>query len=335
MINITERLSNKFRNLSVLCAFFVVIIHSRPQFDQGGFGWYMKQLLENGVCEMAVPFFFLTSGFFIATKIRGGGYKCEVIKRVRTLLVPYGFWILMFLLFIMSVRREFWVPALWEIGLDPFRCPVLSPLWYVRALVCLVLMSPAILWGLRKSSVMTLLALLFLYGVICPYSPMPRWDRLKDFARVGPIPVLGLFYFTVGMALRLGKLNDVIERVGKVASIIWLVLGLVLVVARAIVIDIGLELLGAYCGFASIPFLILGFWGMVPKQKGPSWLVLSSFPVYVIHKFFYPIVGRCIDENIPCGYVLCFVSVFVLSIVAANIIRNALPKISAIAFGGR
>lgn len=271
----------------------------------------------------------------LSKKFKGGGYKGEIFKRMRTLLLPYGFWILMFLLFDMILTRQFIMPSFGAIGLNPFGCPALSPLWYVRALICLVLISPVILLGLRKSPEATLLVMLFLYGAICPYYPMPQWGRLEDLVRVGPIPVLGLFYFTVGMAIRLGSLRGIIEKAMNFSPIIWIVLGFALVITRAVVVDDGLGLLGAYCGFASIPFLIFGFFRMVPAKRGPNWLVLSPFPVYVIHKFFYPIVGRCVDKNTLQGYVLSFVCVFVLSLLATCIIRSSSPKISAFVFGGR
>ena len=70
--DISDVASNKFRNMSILCALFVVIIHLRPQFAEGTVGWWVREILENGVCESAVPFFFLTSGFFICAKIMGG-----------------------------------------------------------------------------------------------------------------------------------------------------------------------------------------------------------------------------------------------------------------------
>lgn len=150
MVEMTQMASNKFRNMSVLCALFVVIIHCRPEFEHGCLAWYVKEVLENGICEMAVPFFFLASGFFIAPKIAAGLYKAEVAKRIRTLLVPYVFWLLMYLMLAMALSRHLSLPTPGQLGFDPFDCPALSPLWYVRSLFCLVLLSPIVVFCLKN-----------------------------------------------------------------------------------------------------------------------------------------------------------------------------------------
>ena len=70
---LTEKSSNKIRNTGILCAFLVVIIHCRPNFEAGTIGWWVKEFLENGFTHIAVPFFFAVSGFFLAKELDDGG----------------------------------------------------------------------------------------------------------------------------------------------------------------------------------------------------------------------------------------------------------------------
>lgn len=329
---ISDRVSNKLRNMSIICALLVVIIHCRPHFEHASLAWWVKEVLENGVCEMAVPFFFLVSGFFIAAKIFDGVYKDEIVKRVRTLLVPYFCWVLMFLSFGMCVSRRFFVPSLGQMGFDPFCCPALSPLWYVRALFCLALLSPVILFCLKRCPRVTLITLACLYGLICPYVPMPCWGPIQDLARVGPLPVLGLFYFSLGMAIRLGMFNSSNRRV---LSTLCVIVGIALIAFRAISVYSGKGWIGAYCGFFAIPFLMYGGYCLMPEKSMPKIVVAASFPIYVIHKFFYPIVLHWCDKNTLFGYLFASTFVFCLSFVTSVAIRKWLPRFAAVVFGGR
>lgn len=161
---------------------------------------------------------------------------------------------------------------------------------------------------------------------------MPNWTRIDDLLRVGPIPVLGLFYFTLGMSIRMGTLH----LVGKGPNpVLCVAVGLALVIARAIMVDCAMEMPGAYCGFASIPFLMYGLWRLAPARQGPRSLATASFPIYVLHKFFYTIVGSWWDKNTVCGYALASACVFVLSYLAVTYIRSLSPKFSSVVFGGR
>lgn len=329
---ISSVVSNKFRNMGVLCALFVVIIHCRPHFAVGSVGWYAKEMLENGICEMAVPFFFSASGYFIAVKIAEGGYKDEIIKRIRTLLVPYCFWLGMYLLLQFMLIGQLLVAPITQLGLHPLGCPTLTPLWYVRALCCLVLLSPLIVACIKKHALVTLVALGCLYGLVCPYAPLPDWGKLNELARIGPIPVLGLFYFSVGVAIRLRAIRFTVTRL---PGAFFAVIGFGLAIVRVVCVRAGVELVGAYCGFASIPFLLYGIWRVIPVSSAPRILATSAFPIYVVHKFFYPLVENWWNKNTLGGYIMTFVGVFVLSLTMACLIRKMSPRFAAVVFGGR
>ena len=70
---ISPKLSDKMRNMSLFCAFLVVVIHCRPSFEAGTFGWWVRQFIEEGITRIAVPYFFVASGFFAAAKYESGG----------------------------------------------------------------------------------------------------------------------------------------------------------------------------------------------------------------------------------------------------------------------
>lgn len=50
-------ISTKVSKISLICAFFVVCIHCKPDGILGGFTWWFCELFNKGICIIAVPFF--------------------------------------------------------------------------------------------------------------------------------------------------------------------------------------------------------------------------------------------------------------------------------------
>lgn len=346
-VAVTTSLSNKLRNMSVVSAFMIVVIHCRPHFETGTFSWWVKQFLENGLTHLAVPFFFLCSGFLLAGKMAEdvkdlAWYKPEVLKRVKSLVVPYFLWLLLYWLMMQvhvalyrfSVHEPFSleIPSLQQLGFWPSGCPVLGPLWYVRARFLLVLLAPLLYCLLTKLRVWFLVLLFALYAWACPFYPMEPWGLLQDVTRSGILPVLGFFYFTCGMAARKGIVS--LEKV-KVPPVAALVFAFVLIGLRASFAD---RWFAPYCGQLSIPFALYGVWRLVPDRAWPAWLVANAFPVYLIHRFFLYVVERMLHLN-PGRNAVVYLSVavvtFVASVASAVLMKKVAPKASAVLFGGR
>jgi surface polysaccharide O-acyltransferase-like enzyme len=344
-MDISPATSSKIRNLGIVCAFFVVLIHCRPQFETGSFAWYVAQLTENGVAEMAVPFFFVVSGLMLGRKLAAaaGSHGQEVRKRLKTLLVPYFVWNALF--WVAQQLVPFALAAL--AGRAPGPCPIpthldfglwytgypaLSALWYVRALFLLVLVAPLLLLALEKTRGWALLPLFVLYGVVCPYSPIPP-SPLRHFARVGLFPVLGVFYFSLGLAVARGLVDG-----RRVALNPWLSVaaGLGLLLLRAVMEHAAIPG-GWYPGFFSLPFLLWGAWKLVPAGKWPDWLATNAFPVFLLHKFFLGFAERA-GLAPPRGLFAYFAlacGAFALSLLVANAIRRLSPRCADFLFGGR
>ena len=67
--------SAKFANMSLLSAVLVVIIHVFKRNQEfGTVVWWMRQFLGEGVCRIAVPFFFLAAGYFLAKHFNDVGW---------------------------------------------------------------------------------------------------------------------------------------------------------------------------------------------------------------------------------------------------------------------
>lgn len=71
----------------MLAAILVICIHVHPFLD---INIAVSDYFDNVVCRVAVPFFFLTSGFFIKEKIEDKQYVIKYLKRIVQLYIIYS-----------------------------------------------------------------------------------------------------------------------------------------------------------------------------------------------------------------------------------------------------
>jgi len=340
--------SRKIANMGLVCALLVVVIHLEnvPQ-AVGSWAWGVHYLVRYILAVAAVPFFFLVSGYFLAARADQPGWWCKaLVKRLRTLGVPYLVWCLVpIVLFTLcwpgyESGGECWriLPKASAIraafGLNIFTAPEANrPLWYVRALMMLVLVSPLLVALVRKGRQWMLLALLALYWSVNTWSlgapawwVSVRWRLVWIFG----FSLEGLFYFCVGIFLAFNPLR-LGERKSLALGLVGLAVGLVGMV---------LEMKGVYAyGYpilASIPLLMLLLWRLMPSAKWPAALVGSSFAVYVVH----PIVIRALNASgcLPSTSWRFVVELAIAAPVAFLIaigLHKVLPRVAAFAFGGR
>ncbi len=166
--------------LKTVLVLMVLFIHVHPDHNPGyhsvhalegvGFLWGLFSVgtaILNTICNIAVPLFFFISGYLFYRGFEGWSWpvcRTKMLKRVRTLLVPY---------IILNVVCFLYPPTA-----NPDRLPVIGflwdsvsycqgwenwagfdmqlyypnnvPLWFVRDLMVMVVLSPAIYWLARR-----------------------------------------------------------------------------------------------------------------------------------------------------------------------------------------
>ncbi|MGM9803925.1 MAG: acyltransferase family protein [Muribaculaceae bacterium] len=170
-----------------------------------------EQLLCNQFVRIAVPFFFFVSGYFFFKEgnLTLRSYIAKLKRRAYTLLMPYMTWNMIYVLlyfvtqcFICSLtsgRNKLvvdyglidWLNVFWSLK-DGM--PICYPLWFVRDLMLVVVLSPLVYVLLQKLKVIALVvfALLFLY---CPIDSEPA------------LPLFGMFYFAFGAWFSLRRVD--------------------------------------------------------------------------------------------------------------------------------
>ena len=309
-------ISAKFSNMGFLCVCLVVTMHVHCPWEGGG------------INQLAVPFFFAMSGYFLAAHVdEKGWYGAAVRKRARTLLLPLFAWCGLWLLYAVPIAlllnhhagRPLFSNLLtgWGIlryaALDLTCTPAMGPLWYVRCLFFFVLVSPLMVALIRRLGVVALIPVCMVY---LAYALYVRAYGVVDVFSYG-FSLEGLFYFTIGLYLRMrNHLLDVSSPAG------------------AVLFGLGLFVYWLGCVEFAIPLTIVGLWGLMPTRPFPKVLTQNTFPIYLIHMFVLLFFGSTKIANpfvaIGVGCMAIVVSLFV-----AMVLRKLLPRTASLLFGGR
>lgn len=350
-------LSLQFRRMSILCACLVVLIHSTVAPALGSWQWWIAFLVgKEGVCRIAVPFFFLAAGFFLAGRVdESEWYKRAIKSRVWSLLVPFLIWMVgwelcrtlialgMRVIRYSNYHGSIAIPdcslawGLKIIGLNPFEN--IGPLWFVRTLFLFVLLSPLIVGALRRRAAVSLGALVAV--LLCFESlrtPYCAWDNCFEYF----CSLRGLFYFSCGIWCRLNSR----PRSRTVWCNLGLWIGIGLLVVKGILLSSGCVVQARVLDVVMTPMLLLGVWAIIgwfSRGREQVWLEGYSFPIFLLHMHFMLFASICFaamgfsdagkSDLIFMGF--RFFIAFGGAVGATWILRRAFPRFAKIAFGGR
>lgn len=168
----TLYLSNKIRNLSSVSILMVIYIHM--YYTEGSSMSrlnFIEHFMGSGLCSVAVPLFYIISGYLFFLSMPKGvlSIKDKLKKRCRTLLVPYLIAnILTFIFYLILgliatkvtligqavnfnvldiISYEGFWGTLYLVFVNP---PIAFQLWFVRDLMCVMLISPLIYISIRQ-----------------------------------------------------------------------------------------------------------------------------------------------------------------------------------------
>lgn len=318
--------SRRFANMSLLCAVLVVSIHIGKCKTVGAPAWWFNEIVSSGIAGIAIPFFFFASGYFLAVHMNEDGWWRNALeKRTITLLVPFIVWNLVYLAFSrFSIGGNF---ISW-FGLHPLRHPALFVLWYVRALVLLVLVSPVIIFALRKTCGWILAAIWIVYFLFVPGDEASPTNCQLFFK--WSFSLLGLFYFSLGCWARNCKWG----RCGWKVTVSAMVLGVLFLSIQTWVRYIGL-VLPISPRPAMVFCLFIGMFSMMTDRAMPKFLAGAAFPIYVCHVFVRIVPFRFLNTDSIWQLIATWMITVVGCIALAVTFRKLYPKGAAFIFGGR
>lgn len=183
-----KRLSEKIKIVSFFSILLVIFLHSfnldsGPNPDSVLFNkssvWFIEDLISFGFTRIAVPLFFILSGFlFFYNHNVGDPLFNKIKKRFRTLLIPFLFWSLFGIAFYFVLQsipqtavfftKERVIDFSFQKWLlKIFVNPIPYQLWFIRDLMLIVLISPLLQFCLQRFGKLTLLFAFILWIAVC------------------------------------------------------------------------------------------------------------------------------------------------------------------------
>ena len=184
-MKIDNKASERIKATGFLCALLVVTIHSATLADDMPRAVRILQNIgTNTVSRLAVPWFFVISGFFLANKAFEENtslsiwYRMSLHKRLMSLAIPYFLWNVIYYVFKILTGKcgfDVWHCFAQITGLDyGGYSPACGQFWYVRCLFVYILLSPVFVAAIWRKWVgftaLAVLAVLWLFGA----SPLVR-----------------------------------------------------------------------------------------------------------------------------------------------------------------
>ena len=161
----TDQSSRKFRLYSFVFTLVVIGYHARlpflAEYDivRSVYPYILR--MYNYLCSIAMSYFFMTSGYMLYYGITIENARQRFIRRIRSLLIPYFVWNLIYMGIYLVFRRDFFKDGVMAFvrgfTIDPFN----GPFWYVLTIFALsALVGPVLRLRQARIQILTTICLL-------------------------------------------------------------------------------------------------------------------------------------------------------------------------------
>ncbi len=351
--------SLKIKLLSLLAMLMVVYVHAYTfeehsylgvLYSEKSYNSFIQDFISQGVTRVAVPIFFIISGFlfFVNYSFNSATILSKYKKRVRSLLLPYLLWsglgIVAFYIFqLLPQVRPFFGDHLIDTKstaelLDIFLLnPIPYQLWFIKDLLVLTLISPLV-WLMVKHLREAFLLVLFAAWLV----------DLQTFIFT-PESVL---YFSMGCYLSIKqKLLITTPHPKQTAITLFTWLGLILFKTELNYLSLSDELTSMLVHKAAIVAGIYAMWQFINYvtdhftatcQKITN-LTVSSFFIYAFHEPLLTILKKGLvymfeirtDFTTLLVYLLAPVLSILIAVLVAGLLRRNVPALFGMLTGYR
>jgi len=308
----------------------VTFAHSYAAVDSGysllGSAWntceFLKLLVSQTLVKVAVPVFFIMSGYLFFANMPlwdWHAYAGKLRRRAASLLLPYVVWnVLMVLKLRVFSWRIFW-DYIGEAGQQTdwfgqhhlMTAPLNMPLWFLRDLMVMALLAPVVYWSVRRLGFWLLGVLMVVYlSGVCPFVP-----GLSAYA---------VFFFTFGafFAIRQRDLLCALRRVETVAYVLSALFGLAMLLSYHETVFSSLMLAFRLTGAVAV-FCLAGRVMRFTARRLPASVSGAAYFIYLAHfVLFFSFVDTA------------FFAVFGSSVAALSLHYLLAPLIKAALFVG-
>lgn len=247
---------------------------------------FLKLLLSQTLVKVAMPVFFIMSGFLFFANVDVWNikvYKTKIMRRFKTLLIPYLIWNLLMAIklktFSWSMFWVYWAPAGIQIDWlgqeQMMTAPANMPLWFLRDLMVASLLTPIIYILVRKLGywLIGLLAISYLSGV---------------YAFIPGLSVYAIYFFTFGAFLSIHKMDLVasLKRVEIPAYVLSVLFAISMLLTYNTIVFSSLMLCFRLTGAIAV-FCLASRILSSTNRRLPSFVCDSSYFIYLAHYVFF------------------------------------------------
>ena len=344
--------SKKIKIISFLAMIMVLFIHSfnytllvEKNFEINFYHSTIQNIISFAVCRISVPFFFILSAylFLFNFELTFQSYQIKVKSRVKSLLIPYVFWVLLwssffYLISLLPFFNNFINNPIDKNNsiiftlLQVFQNPICYQFWFIKDLIFLILISP-LLYFFIKQIPFIILPLVYI-NFILDYFEFPFFQNLS------------LLFFLIGMFIHIysnyfvafsKKINFLF--IGLLWIFSWFVPEITFYsfqhvnVLLPITILFGILFIWKLYDNISQKSLIINF--LDKNSKYSFFLFAFHEPTMIsLKKISFAVFGNSNEVRISI-YFLIPISVFFLSVFIAKLTEKALPKSYKLLTGGR
>lgn len=335
---VSEQFNAAIPKLRVWLPPLVVLLHCAGTCGMGGANcWnssvcdFIVILFSHGITRVAVPCFFLISGYLFFIGFENGWnwkkYTQKLGRRVNTLLIPYLVWnvICAFLIFVGSKMHLITQPVLLQkLNLyDIFISPINIPLWFLRDLIVVVVITPVLYYYISYLKLTGVLLLCFFH--ISGLWPLQQFPGFSSGA---------FCLFIIGGYFAICPKIDITMFCRK-----W----------RCVNIAMSIILLGAivYCwnnfpinSYLHSAFMIFSSFSLIyvacdhtamkpvySKLEPVAFFVFAAHEGLLILSLFSLVLSHSRLPNVV-NYFLCFILTYSLSLTLYFIVRRIFPRFS-------
>ncbi len=296
---------------------------------------FLKLLMSQTLVKVAVPIFFIISGYLFFANIKAWSlkvYKAKMLRRIKTLLIPYIIWNLLMAVklktFSWNIFWVFWYPAGiqtdWLGQEQLMTAPANMPLWFLRDLIMVSIVTPIIYILVRMAGywLMVVLTVFYLSGV-CAFVP--------------GFSAYAVFFFTFGAFYGIRKV-DLIENLRRYE---WLAYGLSIILALAMMLTyhtpVFSSLMLCFRLVGAIAVFCLASRALASTTKRlPSLVCNSAYFVYLAHYvFFFSFIDTAFfalfgtsTMGLSIHYLLCPIVKASILVFAYTIYRKVFDNVS-------
>lgn len=324
--------------------------------------YFIRHIINGFIRGISVPIYLFISGFVFFKGVDEysiGVYKRKVHNRIHSLLIPYLIWNLLELLIVIFIHSTsldaysassydldlslknilscFWVynGQLIDSGVAAVQAntlfPLNTPLWFLRDLFCVTLISPLIYFVIKRLRFGVILSL-FVLWILPIFDSIPLLNQF----------VLVLFFFSIGAYMAIHKVDvaDVFNRFRGVSVCIYCGCSILSVTMSNVIISNllkSLSIIGALFVLYNLALRKV----QSATYKTSTFLSTSSMFIYLAHSLicmrFYKITLLIIEPNSNAGFFMCLVITYVVVITSLlflyYMMRRYTPRFATILTG--